>query len=842
MRDLSELEIPKRWEYLRRYYREARAFHGAREEVVTDAEVRGAVAGLKDRPKPLYRKVVPIEDWRFTLDAEDGGLRAGYFTCAHDESGWDGVRLPHSFSEVPQDPVLFGRTDYMFYARRDNNPVADIWKGDMTAWYKARVDLEPIDGGRGKYFYLHTGIDHPVAYLSVGSANLVSDVWVNESPVSFEHTGPFPYKVEVTEALCSGVSASPVVAVRVKNTVSNMPHLFANGFQHCYFGDRFFGGEARYDWPDRADGGLAGDVTLTVLNKHHIEDAFIRTRSIGKGSASVELTVTTRNQFSSRAYGKVGISVTEWVDGPGEGGPAEAALYDVSSRPMDDTAHTFTVNVRDPKLWTPDEPNMYLAHIVLYGEGGEPIDDVYEPFGVRTFAMNGSSFYLNGRRTVLQGTHDIANYHGESLIWLSDAMIAKDILLHKRMGANCSRWPSDSRMHHRRIAECCDQLGFMLTWAGYFEVWNIHPNAEMFATRDVKAMVRDLRNHPSIVIWEMGDETLQCDNHFRRMRFFDLMHDLVLESDPTRPIVPSGYYSGMVTGFSGFDPDAGGDPDVRAIRVASEYPLYDKPNVAWDVHMGNVANLNALTDLMNGKKPLIFTEFGGCNALPDPSLTSAEYGGFHWNKTPFWNVEPAKSDIGIFGRMIGPDDWRETQAMSAAKLGFLIGALRQHPDAVAAYQFVMLIDYWTIYVGATDIHGNAKLAFHIAKSHFEPVFITALQGNAIVGAEAARDVTVNNQGPDIAGATLRVTVRGDGGAAAVEAVFKGVDAEGGVALTKVASLDISSLREGIYAFEYVMTDGEGRPLGRMFEMAYVEAADRGPAIAADGGGGSPQTD
>ena len=60
------------------------------------------------------------------------------------------------------------------------------------------------------------------------------------------------------------------------------------------------------------------------------------------------------------------------------------------------------------------------------------------------------------------------------------------------------------RMHYKRIAEYADQLGFMISWTGYFEIWMVHSEMEMYARKDTRVMVRSLRNLPSIIVWEMG--------------------------------------------------------------------------------------------------------------------------------------------------------------------------------------------------------------------------------------------------------------------------------------------------------------------------------------------------
>lgn len=811
--DITSLESDKKWEYLRQYYKCAKKFYDAKDVVASNEDVKELIKKIKVKPEPEYRKIISLKDWKFILDPEDKGISQGYFLDGYEEKEWADVKIPHSFSDVPENPVLFGRTDYKLYAKDDKT--ADIWRGETTAWYKSRPKTEPFNPGMGKYAWLNTSHEHQVAYLNVGSANLVSDIWVNETPVVFDHLGLFPYKTEITEALCNSVTENPVIAVRIKNILSNMPHLFHNGFQHVYFDKKHAPDD--FVWDDRADAGLAGDVTLSVMSKTHIENVFIHTQQINKSSASVAFDLTIRNQYGYRVAGSADIFVSRWEN---EKTPEIcSAKTHFSANPLDDTVLNINVNIPNPNLWTPDTPDLYIAHIILYDSNGVPIDDIYETFGVRTFKMEGSHFYLNGKKIVLQGTHDISNYHGESIIWFSDEIIIKDILLHKKMNANCSRFPSDMRIHCKRIAELCDQFGFMTQWAGYFEVWNVHPDMEMLASRDVGAMIKDLRNHPSIAIWEMADESLLCDNAFRRMKFVDMMYKLVQEADPTRPVVPAGFYCNNLIETMGLYPEKDLEHGLKARRIIAENPRFNYPNAAWDFHMGG--RLEDVKIINDGAKAVIMTEFGGGSSLSDPALTGHIYKGLLGGRTPFWNADYEKETISIYGRMITMDDWRETQAMQSVSLCRILNNIRQYPDVISAYFFVQLLDFWVLRGGVADIFGNAKLAYFAAQNHFAPVFITASKGGAAVKKTDSLPVSVSNYGTDIKDAVLKVFVKDTDGKLYQEYTFGEINAKGNVTVSDVAELDLSGLADNLYAFEYFLYDEEENQTARMFEMAYV---------------------
>jgi beta-galactosidase/beta-glucuronidase len=378
-----------------------------------------------------------------------------------------------------------------------------------------------------------------IAFLSFESVNLLSDVWVNEYPVMMDHLGLFPFKMEITDELKAFYAGNPVMAVRVSGIPSNMPGMFYNGFQFDYISNpRYTKGKGEMAWDDRTSSGIADEVTLTILNKNHIDNAFIYTEDITEKEALIRFDIDLKNYTWDTFKGMVKIEISRWL--PEESGIIKQEEMPISILPMGNQMSGISVILDNPSLWTVENPNMYLAHIVLYGEDNKPIDDKYETFGVRIIKMIGHNHYLNNEKIILRGTHDVCHYYGESDIAPSDRIIVEDMLLHKKMGANCSRWPSDARMHYQKIAEYCDQFGFMLIWAGFFEIWNIHPEAEMYNARDVKAMVRSLRNHPSIIVWEMGDEVLAIGHEYRRVQWYSQIYDLVAAEDKTRPVIPCG--------------------------------------------------------------------------------------------------------------------------------------------------------------------------------------------------------------------------------------------------------------------------------------------------------------
>ncbi len=189
-----------------------------------------------------------------------------------------------------------------------------------------------------------------------------------------------------------------------------------------------------------------------------------------------------------------------------------------------------------PRLWTPEQPNLYLARTVVIAEDGTR--DTYEtPFGIRRAEWRADGFYLNGQKTFLKGVclHHDAGALGA--VWNRDAWVRRLEML-KEMGCNairCSHNPPAPE-----LLDLCDSMGFLVldeltdTWTwpkkenGYatlFEEW---------AEKDLVAMIHRDRNHPSVIAWSVGNE---CGEQGDSTRWWipQMLTDICHREDPTRP-------------------------------------------------------------------------------------------------------------------------------------------------------------------------------------------------------------------------------------------------------------------------------------------------------------------
>lgn len=810
--EFVELNKKMKWKYLKKYYEDASRFYNAKDNVVSDNEVNDYINKFKKISLPGVRKEIKLKKWFFYHDKKNEGIKKGYYSIEYNENQWDEVSIPHSYKYIVNKPQRYGRTNYYAITKKKGE-YADIWQSEYYIWYKIRIKLSNIEKNK-------------TAFLNFGSSNLTTDVWLNEFPIMIGHLGLFPFKIDVTDEINNKDNDEIVLAVRISNTVSNLPFLFYNGFQFAYCNPPFTKGREIMDWKDQAWAGLADDVTLTITNKNYINDAFIYTKEIIENRAIIKTTIDLRNTSWERFKGKVKLRISKWF--PKESNLSENIEKEIELIPMSDMQTVVNFEIKEPSLWSIESPTLYIAHIILENEDGEAIDDIYETFGIRTIKIKGSNFYLNDKKVVLRGTHDLCVYPNDSMICPSDMSIMKDILLHKKLGANCSRYPSDTRIHYKKIAQYADQMGFMLAWAGFFEVWIPHPEMELYANRDIKVMIKSLRNNPSIIIWEMGDESLEKMHDYRRYKYLEQVYKLVKKEDESRPILPTGWFCNDLVKLILEKKEDKLNYSQKRKMILKNFPIYNLDLTYWDFHYcpmippvhPNYKVINEVKETLEGQKPTVFTEFG-IDGMPNWDKVLDVYGKFRWAPNPYWQFNRKQDDLNYYGRVLKQEDWKETQACQAIVLSNIISYLRENPKEFAAFYFIALFDIWTYYWGIVDVKGNCKLSYFVIQNIYKPVFISGLHGNVLIEDEKTVNISVSNFEDTILKVRLKTVIKDDDKNIVKEKEFHNLKLNGNNSITSIGKIGLSNFKTGFYSIEYYLYDEQDIEIGKNFELFIV---------------------
>lgn len=196
------------------------------------------------------------------------------------------------------------------------------------------------------------------------------------------------------------------------------------------------------------------------------------------------------------------------------------------------------LTVERPRLWSPETPHRYRA-VTEVSVGGKVTDRYETPFGIRSIEfVADKGFYLNGERRKFQGVclhHDL----GPLGAAVNRSAIHHQLRMLKDMGCDAVR--TSHNMPAPELVELCDEMGFMMMLEP-FDEWDIakcdngyHRYFAEWAERDMVNMLRQFRNHPSVVMWSIGNEVpTQCSSEGYKVATF--LRDICHREDPTRPV------------------------------------------------------------------------------------------------------------------------------------------------------------------------------------------------------------------------------------------------------------------------------------------------------------------
>jgi beta-galactosidase len=334
-----------------------------------------------------------------------------------------------------------------------------------------------------------------------------SDVWLNGKHLGKYAYGYNSFYYDLNQFLKAGEN---ILAVKVDN--SKQPN------------SRWYSGS-----------GIYRHVWLVRTNQLHVGQwgVYITTPEITEKSATVSAKISIENSLSS---GDKATLVSIVFDDKGENVGLNESPFQIL--PGQEQTINQQIEVPSPKLWSVDSPVMYSL-VTKIMVNGKAVDEVKTPFGIRSISYDvDKGFFLNGQNVKMNGVclHHDAGCLGAAVpikVWERRLQVLKE------MGCNAIRGS------HNPVApeflDLCDRMGF-LVMDEVFDEWKIGKREfayniyfDEWSEKDVIAMVRRDRNHPSIVLWSAGNEIPEqkSDNGAEMLR---RLQDLFHKEDPTRPV------------------------------------------------------------------------------------------------------------------------------------------------------------------------------------------------------------------------------------------------------------------------------------------------------------------
>jgi beta-galactosidase len=472
--------------------------------------------------------------WKFQLGDHTGADRPGY-----DDSAWDSVGLPHSFST----PYFMSPDFYTGYG-----------------WYRKSFDIpEAWEGKR-------ISLEFEAAFQD-------AEIFVNGEKAGSHQGGYVGFPVDITKQVKPGANT---VAIRLNNLWK--PCLAPRAGEHVF------------------SGGIYRNVRLVATDPLHVTwfGTFVTTPKISSSSAAINVKTEVRNEHAAAVDAELRTvildpkgGVVSRISSKLRIAPGDTSVFDQNLPP-----------VANPKLWDIGKPNLYQAVSQLCMEG-KPVDRYNTTFGIRSIEWSADKgFFLNGRHVYLQG----ANVHQDQAGWgdaVTDSGHRRDVAMMKEAGFNFLRGSHYPPPPARTRA--CDELG-MLYWAENC-FWGIggkpveggwsasaYPinavDEKPFADslkHSLGTMIRMHRNHPSIIVWSMSNEPFFSEPKVmpKVSQLLKELVDLSHQLDPTRPAAVGGAQRpldgtridkiGDIAGYNGDGATQSAFQNPGVASVVSEY-------------------------------------------------------------------------------------------------------------------------------------------------------------------------------------------------------------------------------------------------------------------------------
>jgi beta-galactosidase/beta-glucuronidase len=260
---------------------------------------------------------------------------------------------------------------------------------------------------------------------------------------------------------------------------------------------------------------------------------------------------------------------------------------------------------RNELLWSPHAPNLIQAELQLWGERGELIDEVTSYLALRSAAVQGDRFLLNGRPYLLRMVLDQGYWPDGGLTAPNDEALRRDVELARQMGFNGVR--KHQKIEDPRYLYWADVLGLA--------VWEEMPSAYRFTAQSVERLSQEWRaaidrdySHPCIIAWVPINESWGVPNlpeNPRERHYVQALYHLTKTLDATRPVIGNDGWESVATDIIGVH-----DYDDQPERIAKRYHAEEvRPRLFKRERPGG--RLLVLEGHPHAEMPLMLTEFGG---------------------------------------------------------------------------------------------------------------------------------------------------------------------------------------------------------------------------------------
>ena len=433
------------------------------------------------------------------------GGDVSYIQPDFNDKGWQQLNLPHDWGiEGPFNQEAPGSTGKL------------PWEG--VGWYRKHFIIPASDQGRR-------------LYLDVDGAMSYANVWLNGHYVGGWPYGYASWELDLTSYI--KVGRENVLAIRLDNPPDS---------------SRWYPG-----------GGIYRNVWLVKTGPVHVDHwgTYVTTPQIGPAAATVKIQVTVDNDSDANTSARVENKIYE-LDADGEiGREPEIAVNAPLALPLNLAAgkagtESEEITILHPKLWSLEKPNRYVAVTTIW-RNSKRLDRYETPFGIRTIKFDpNQGFFLNGEHVRINGVCDHADL-GALGMAINTRALQRQIQILQEMGCNAIR--TSHNPPAPELLDLCDRMG-MLVMDESFDCWergkrpnDYHLLFDDWHEKDWRAELERDRNHPSVILWSIGNEVPDQGTPAGPRIAAELTR-IAHEEDPTRPTTAACDH--IASGFDGF--------------------------------------------------------------------------------------------------------------------------------------------------------------------------------------------------------------------------------------------------------------------------------------------------
>jgi len=461
------------------------------------------------------------EGWRFYRGSVINAEAVNY-----DDSRWREVIVPHDFS---MEPVAYTH-DYREQSAEWQNwqvgPFSRLSIGDSdsgqtisgSGWYRKTFHLPGNS--------VDEAIRQKVFRLRFDGVYNQAEVWVNGKKAAMNVYGYAPFVVDLNSILSDKSNRNPLD----EHLVTIAVRTVSEGLNSRWY----------------AGSGIYRHVWLEMTDHLHLDewDTYVDASVVEGKSAKVKVTAKVFNEDSTPTNGEMKVEIVD----------ANGHVVATTNKPINEAVVATELTVKSPRLWSVDSPYRYIARISLNTAAGEQ-DALVIPFGIRTISFSADKgFLLNGKPTKLRGG---CVHHDNGLLGtaaIDRAEVRKAELL-KAQGYNAVR--TSHNLPSEAFLYACDSLG-LLVIDECFDQWEESKRRDDYSNYfskekqtiidgkpvgmgitnfeyDAALMVRRDRNHPSVIMWSIGNEIAQRSDVPRGKEIADAITRAIKQEDTTRP-------------------------------------------------------------------------------------------------------------------------------------------------------------------------------------------------------------------------------------------------------------------------------------------------------------------